>query len=32
MDKRELIEALQALDARLSSSIDIMLIGGAAMI
>jgi hypothetical protein len=32
MDKRELVEALQALDKRLSSPIDIVLIGGAAMI
>ncbi|MBT9166627.1 MAG: hypothetical protein DDT25_01320 [Chloroflexi bacterium] len=32
MDKRELIEALQALDKKLSSPIDIVLIGGAAMI
>ena len=32
MDKHELIEALQALDERLSSSFDVILIGGAAMI
>mgnify|MGYP001142050212 CR=1 FL=1 len=32
MDKHELIEALQELDERLSSSFDVVLIGGAAMI
>ena len=32
MDKQELIEALQELDKRLSSPIDIVIIGGAAMI
>lgn len=32
MDERELIEVLQALDKQLSSSLDIVLIGGAAMI
>ena len=32
MDKRELIEVLRELDERLSSSFDVILIGGAAMI
>lgn len=32
MDKRELIEVLRTLDERLSSSFDVILVGGAAMI
>ena len=32
MDKQELIQALQALEEQLSSPLDIVIVGGAAMI